>query len=85
MKILPAGTETSLPVGALFKLEDRVGTLVGCIEGALWISQVAEPHDVVLVAGESIALTAPRAAIVGAINGGAVVRIAQLTDFSLAA
>ncbi len=85
MKKLSIGTETSLPAGALFTLNDGVCTWVECVEGAIWISQVVEPRDVVLVAGESVALAAPRRAIIGAINGAAVVRIDDASQFSLAA
>jgi Protein of unknown function (DUF2917) len=85
MTKLPAGTETRLPVGALFKLEDDISAWVECVEGALWISQVAEPRDVVLAAGEGVALACPRHAIVGAINGAAVVRIAECVHLSEAA
>lgn len=85
MTQLSIGTETSLPAGALFNLADGISAWVECVEGAIWISQVAEPRDVVLVAGESAALAAPRRAIIGAINGAAVVRIDDASEFSLAA
>ena len=74
------GGRTGLSVGTLFKLEDGVTTWVECLDGALWISQVTEPRDVVLVAGEGLSLKAPRHAIVGAINGAAVVRIGEYAD-----
>jgi len=85
MTELPIGTETRLPAGKLFKLEDGLSQWIECVEGAIWITQMSEPRDVVLSAGESVTLAAPRAAIIGAINGAAVVWTDAGSDLSLAA
>ncbi len=85
MTKLPIGTETRLAPGALFKLEDGVHAWLECVEGAIWVSQTAQPRDVVIAAGESIALAAPHNAIIGAINGPAVVWTGEGRDLSLAA
>ena len=70
---LPIGTETRLPAQALFRLEDGVSQWIECENGAIWISQQNDPRDIVLTAGESAIVATPRGAIVGAINGAAVV------------
>lgn len=73
MDKLPIGTETVLSPSTLLAIEDQLPQWIGCQQGAIWISQTAEPRDIVLEAGDSIVLEDPRQAIVGAVGGRAVV------------
>jgi Protein of unknown function (DUF2917) len=85
MDILPIGRETRLEGNALFRLADGVSQCVEGIEGTIWISQVDDPRDIILTAGESVALESPARALVGAINGTAVVRIYPCSSLARAA
>lgn len=85
MDTLLIGTETVLPPSTLLAIEDHVPQWIACQQGALWISQTAEPRDIVLEAGDSVVLAHPRHAIVGAIGGRAVVFTDLDVETSIAA
>lgn len=85
MSPLAIGSETKLPAGVLYKLEDGVAVWIECTAGSIWITQSVLPRDIVLAAGESAAITAPRDAIIGAINGPATVWTDAGWDLSMAA
>jgi len=74
MTLLPVGTETRLDGNMLFQVANGVSHSVECVEGVIWITQARMPCDIVLTAGERVLLTAPARALVGALNGRAVVR-----------
>lgn len=58
--------EIDLDNGALIALHDEFGVLVECKAGTLWITQLGNPHDIGLRAGQSMFIDKGRDAIVEA-------------------
>jgi hypothetical protein len=49
----------SVPRDGLVALRDAEGTRVTCISGALWITEDAREHDVILEAGKAFTIDRP--------------------------
>lgn len=79
MNVLPLAGRMHFAETDMCRVPDGVPVWLECVEGALWISQGVEPRDIVIEAGESIALEAPRDAIIGPLGGAATV-VAELLD-----
>lgn len=73
MTPLPIGTKTQLSANALYSFEPVAGQWLEVRNGAIWITQPAEPRDIVLEAGASLEITDPAGMIVSALNGDAEV------------
>ncbi|MCZ0732861.1 DUF2917 domain-containing protein [Phreatobacter sp. AB_2022a] len=63
--------------GGLVRLGERgdAGTIVSCLDGALWITHDNDRRDIVLMAGESYAVESPGLTVVCAIAGPAVLTV----------
>lgn len=72
MPALLLKSETRIAYGRLFSLQERISQTITCLSGAIWITQTAEPRDIVLKAGERADLV-PHDAIVGSLTGEATV------------
>jgi hypothetical protein len=64
-----------LGTGKLIGIDHGEGSLVSCVEGALWITQSNDPRDIVIKGGESFVLDRPGLALVCAAAGPAVVAV----------
>ena len=64
-----------LKTGELLDINDGEGLAVGCLEGAVWITQSNDPRDIVLNAGQSFMLDKPGLALVCAAAGPATVAV----------
>ena len=85
MNLLPLAGRIHFAEADMRRVPDGVPVWLECVEGALWISQGAEPRDIVIEAGESIALEAPRDAIIGPVGGAATVVTELLDSYRVAA
>jgi len=64
-----------LGTGKLIGIDHGEGSLVSCVEGALWITQSNDPRDIVIKGGESFVLDRPGLALICAAAGPAVVAV----------
>lgn len=64
--------EIDLDNGALIALRDESGVLVECKAGTLWITQLGNPHDIGLHAGQSMFIDKDRDAIIEAFTASSL-------------
>ncbi len=62
----------TLARGSVHRIENRKGSEVFCLEGALWITQEGDPRDVALTAGRSFTLDRKGLAVVYALRDAAI-------------
>jgi hypothetical protein len=58
--------------GTVHRIENRKGSEVFCLEGALWITQEGDPRDIALVAGRSFELDRKGVAVVYALRDATI-------------
>ena len=85
MKLLPLTGRIELAEAQMLRLADAVPVWIACAEGALWISQAAEPRDIVIEAGEGLAIKKPQDAIIGPVSGAATMICAPFDGYRVAA
>jgi hypothetical protein len=61
-----------LPRGTVHRIENRKGSEVFCLEGALWITQEGDPRDIALTAGRSFVLDRRGVAVVYALRDATI-------------
>lgn len=62
----------TLARGSVHRIENRKGSEVFCLEGALWVTQEGDSRDVALSAGRSFTLDRKGLAVVYALKDAAI-------------
>ena len=75
MDARPVTTLLQLRPREVLDIHDGQGLAVRCLAGALWITQTADSHDIVLDAGQCFVLDRPGLALVSSPGGPATVLI----------
>jgi hypothetical protein len=73
----PQHTDHQIEIKAdgVFDVRDGEGIGVACIEGVVWITQSADPRDIIVHAGESFTLDRPGLAVMAAPLGPATIAL----------